>query len=99
VLGIALTGALAVAGCGGGSSTASLQAPRPGQLREVMLKTEISELEREGVPKGQVACVEHKIENVSERTIAEWVVTPSTTGDPARASQAERLGPLGKGCF
>jgi hypothetical protein len=98
VLGIALTVALGVAGCGGGGSSTGSTHPQPGQLREAFLHSELPALEKEGVPQAKIACVERTIEDVSEKVIAEWVIKPAPA-TPAHKTAAERLGPLGKGCF
>jgi hypothetical protein len=97
VVGIVLAGALAVAGCGGSSTSSAM--PQAGSLRQGLVHTEVNELEKEGASKGAIACVERNIDAMSEKQIADRMVEGAPAEVVESKSAAKRLGSLGKGCF
>lgn len=97
MIGIVLVGALAIAGCGGGSS--STVTPEPGALRQAFIHTEVTELKKEGASEKVVGCVEGNIDAMSERQIAARLVQSAPAEVVESSSLAIRLGALGKGCF
>ncbi len=97
VVGIVLVGGCGAAGCGGGSTPST--PPGPGALRKAFIHTEISELEKEGASEVVIACVEGNIDAMSEGQIARRLVEAAPAEVVESASEAKRLGVLGKGCF
>jgi hypothetical protein len=96
VVGIVLAGALTVAGCGGGSTPMAM--PEPGALRQALIHTEVTELEKEGAPHKLIACVERNIDAMPEKQIANRILQAAPAEVVESQSAVKRLGPLGKGC-
>jgi hypothetical protein len=101
VVGIVLSTALGLLGCGGGGTSAGppQPVPRPGALREETLRTTVSELKAQGAPASEISCVKRNIEALSEKQLAELILNAVSAERLEVESEGEKLGPLGKGCF